>query len=1017
MPPLFQSGAEALLRSTKERGRIEREPSLDGGEYWYRVRFQKRVENIVEGDLEPVGAVGDSLDAIVLSGRWGRLAAFRVAIAIERITRASQNTVYSFKAQRVLFQPFQYKPLLKFLDSRDGRLLIADEVGIGKTIEAGLILAELEARKRRLDRVLIVCPSRLREKWRDELSRKFDRDFDILDRKNIDEYIEQVIRNPRRTALHGIVSMQTIRNEDLRERLLASVDSFDLLIVDEAHHARNPAAQISRMLHDLCRQADAAILLTATPLHLGNRDLFTLLQALRPKEFEQFETFDESLRRFRTIHEAAALTRSMDAAQLPRVATIVSELFLPSRDPIAMQLLSDLEDHPPTERRAWIEIERRVNDLHPLASIVTRTRKRDVEEHAPVRKPHVRKCRFSPEEEFLYKQVVLNTAKVDWTNRPIGLGMVQRARQAASCLPAAVEASTATAKLDDDAAEVTDFDPGELRFAKVDAEPARAVKFTAVDSKFAAFLDRLNEIHAAEPRAKVLVFTFFLGTSRYLTEQLNRRGIAALRIAGDVISDPKNPDRDERGRVMKQFQNDPAIRVLISTEVGSEGLDFQFCHHLVNYDLPWNPMVVEQRIGRIDRFGQKSPVLYIDNMVVEGTVEDRILNALYERIGVFERGIGPMEAILGETMRALQQDYIDGRLSQDEAERRVDQAAWAIENRRAALEELERNAADLFGHEEYLKGQLRQVEHLGRFIGEEMLRAVLDNYLARWHPSARIWEDPVGSRVYHLKMTDELRTAIQKQSRGENLWIDPSRNRVLSFCFDGETAYANGALELINAAHPFVTAAVDGIAETMKDVAARAGRGTIFVDADEGFAAGDYLLVVFQNRIQGIRARALLETACVRLDSGELLAAERGERLMHLALDGGAEADATRAPPTIDSAIWQRILSEARRRNKLLRESEARENDALYVRRKLSLEAERLRDRTNKEAQRAAMVEKGQTRVLPMIDGKLQKVDARFHERMAELDATRQSSCTLSDPLAACLLTVFFKEPSERNAR
>jgi SNF2 family DNA or RNA helicase len=324
--PLFKSGETVLLRSTKEVGRVERDASLDGGEYWYRVRFTKRVENVVEEDLEPLVDPAETLESLTARGSWGRIQAFRSALAIERISNANQSTVYAFRAQRVLFEAFQYKPLLKILESPDRRLLIADEVGLGKTVEAGLILTELEAR-RTLDRVLVVCPSRLREKWRDEMSRKFGKDFDIATRSDLEEYLDKIRRNPSRTRLRFVVSMQTLRNEELRERFLSEVGSLDMVIVDEAHHARNPSTQTAEMLRDLCEVGEAVLLLTATPLHLGNRDLFTLLQALRPSEFRDYVVFDERLRRYSAVHEAALLVRSQAEDNLARAQQILRRLF------------------------------------------------------------------------------------------------------------------------------------------------------------------------------------------------------------------------------------------------------------------------------------------------------------------------------------------------------------------------------------------------------------------------------------------------------------------------------------------------------------------------------------------------------------------------------------------------------------------------------------------------------------------------------------------------------------------
>src|SRR4051812_13168210 len=152
--PLFEKNNAVVLRSTQEMGRVEAEPVLDGGEHWYRVRFVKRVERVVEEDLELPGDPDETIDGLACGGRWGRLQAFRTALTIARIENDNRSPVSSLKPQPILFEPYQFKPLLKILDSPDRRLLIADEVGLGKTIEAGLILTELQAR-RPLDRVLV----------------------------------------------------------------------------------------------------------------------------------------------------------------------------------------------------------------------------------------------------------------------------------------------------------------------------------------------------------------------------------------------------------------------------------------------------------------------------------------------------------------------------------------------------------------------------------------------------------------------------------------------------------------------------------------------------------------------------------------------------------------------------------------------------------------------------------------------------------------------------------------------
>ncbi len=589
----------------------------------------------------------------------------------------------------------------------------------------------------------------------------------------------------------------------------------------------------------------------------------------------------------------------------------------------------------------------------------------------------------------------------------MSLGQIQRARQAASCLPAALETAWATAKLDDEALELTDILPAELNAEKLPPDNrivARTSRFAGIDSKFQKLLELMKMVQEEEPGAKVLIFTFFVGTSRYLKERLTENGFKAVRIAGDVPSDPKRPDKDERGNVMRQFREDGDIQVLVSTEVGSEGLDFQFCHHLVNYDLPWNPMVVEQRIGRIDRFGQTSDSVHILNLVVEDTVEHRILYRLYERIGIFKESIGQLEAILGEEISELQRDYVTGKLTPEEAERRVELAAKAIELSRNNLEVLERNASNLFGHEDYLKDQLKRVGRLGRYISEKAMLAVIESFLQAHHPSTRLWEDLPG--VYRLNLSDPLRKQIQDASKRDEVWIDRSQKGVLAFCFDGEQAYHNPGVELINASHPFLKAAVNAVKQQLEIVFARAAKAKLVLahDEDDGLLEGSYFILAYSHVLEGIRARRILETIAWSEPQKEILPAEFGERLLHLVLEEGIEWDDSQPAPPLLSDIWVRMQSEARTRNRALFESEKRENEALYVRRKALLEAEFQHSQSVKEARLKTAHTRGRTRVLPALQGQIQKAEALFRSRIADLDKTRAPSCILSGPIAVCLV-------------
>lgn len=1008
--PLFKAGESVILRSSLDQGRVEHEPELDAGEYWYRVRFGKRVENVVEDDLDQLPSEDETLESLACTGRWGRLQAVRCALGIERIQHTNRSTIYAFQSQRILFEPYQYKPLLKVLDSPDRRVLIADEVGLGKTIEAGLVLTELSAR-RPLERVLIVCPSRLREKWRNELNGKFDQDFDILDKRGFLQAASRSQENPNRFQLRAIMSMQSARGSEVREALTSELGHVDMVIVDEAHHARNRNTATSGLLRDLCEVGDCVLLLTATPVHLKNEDLFTLVNALRPAEFRDAYSFDSNLERHAPVHVASSLARTQSPERLSEVSDLLTSVFCRSRDatqhdPKAVQVIDDISHSPPQTRHDWVELERQIQELHPLGSIVTRTRKRDVVENAPERRARTVYSDWTSAEDEAYQRLVDGSGSLGWFRSGMSLGQIQRARQAASCLPAAYE-KQATAKVDDDSVELTDILPSELLSLPEDAgrdiEPGG---WSGTDSKFAKLEELLTHVWAEEPDAKVLIFTFFRGTARYLEKNLTEKGWPTFRIDGDVPSDPRRPEIDERGKRIRQFQSDPNLNVLVSTEVGSEGLDFQFCHHLVNYDLPWNPMVVEQRIGRVDRFGQESPVVHIHNLVVRGTVEDTILERLYRRIGIFERSIGNLESILGETISELQRDFVSGTLTPQEAERRVDLAANAIKRKSQNLDELEKQASELFGHEEFIRDEMNRVRNLGRYISEESILALLETFFESHHPRARIKRESEHS--FGFRMTEELRQEIHDSARGGPSWVDRSREGLLLFTTSGEVAFRRRELDLVNASHPLVCAAVKKVAPQLGSPLARLSQAKLSLDDCQGASLheGVYFFLLFAHSISSIRSRRILETVACQETTGDLLDAELSERLLHLTIERGFEWDQDSAAPSLSPALWKEMTSEARKRNRNLYAAEDRENRALYVRRQNALRAEHEHDLIVKQQRLETAQARGSTRILPAMQGQIEKAKSEFRIKLEELNEMQEVRAVLSEPLAACAVMI-----------
>lgn len=1010
--PRFQKDDWVLLRSTNAEGHVCDDPIKEAGEYWYKIRTGRKTEQVVEDDLDELPSADESLQSLAEAGKWGQLDAVRCALAVERIEHTNRSTIYAFQNQRILFQAYQYKPLLKVLDSPDRRLLIADEVGLGKTIEAGLILTELHARKP-LDSVMIVCPSRLREKWKNELNRKFNADFEIFDRKRLEEAARLFNERPGKFRLRGIMSMQAMRSPKVRAVLTSQLAALDMVIVDEAHHARNSGTSTSALLRELCEVSDSVILLTATPVQLDNSDLFTLLSALRPTEFRDGYGFDRLLARHADLHVVSGLARTQQLQNLPKIISVLERVFIAGRrsdsvDPLARQLVAELQTTPPESRGEWIGLERRIQDLHPLGTILTRTRKRDVLENAPIRIARAYKREWTPAEDEAYRRLTESSGTCGWPSSKLSFGQIQRARQAASCLPAAYE-NRILGKTDDDSTELSDILPSEVKDSGKPVDNGASIstdRWDGPDSKYEQFEEILDIVWKEEPGTKLLVFTFFKGTARYLERRLREKGVETLRIDGDVPSDPRQPDKDERGKRIEQFKDDPDVKVLVSTEVGSEGLDFQFCHHLVNYDLPWNPMVVEQRIGRIDRFGQKSDKVFIHNLVVENTVEDTILERLYKRIGIFERSVGAIEAILGDTIQELQRDYLNAAMTPEEATRRVEQAANAIEQRNKNLQELEQKASHLFGNEEYVRAELSRVHNLGQFVGESAILAILRTYFRTSHPEVKFKDE--GEGHFAIKMTERLRMAVHDAARkNDTTWRDRSRQGVLRFTTLGEVAFDDGSLELIGSNHPMVRAAIEALRTQMEAPTARLGAAWLTLGDEEAgnFTEGDYYVVLVPQTVNGIRNRRLIETIAVGASTEEILSSDLAQRLLYLAIENG-EDWAGGGGNNLPSSAWDMMMSEVRRRTSQLRERELGENEALYVRRRNALEAEHDYDLQLKKRRLETAKSKGNEKILPAFEGQIEKAQSRFREELSKLKQQQIVSVTSGEPVAICLIHV-----------
>lgn len=588
------------------------------------------------------------------------------------------------------------------------RILIADSVGVGKTIEAGLIIKELEARSD-LENVMIICPKPLisERKWELEMKR-FDEDFISLDGNTLRQIIQDTdrdgdwpIRYSKTIVPYSILDSRTyLGNEKGRisQIGLEGLDPaphFDLVIIDEAHHIRNGSmdkekAFAYKCVKYFCDNADAVIMLTATPLQTSDDDLFTLLNVLRPDVIMDKSSFALMAQPNEYISRAVGILRraqdkDWQLRALEELNSIVGTQWGESviaESPMFRSVVERLEQ-PELSREERVKLITDTESLHSFHNMLNRTRRRDIQDFC-VRRTTTLEVPFTERQKELHDELLNfeRAALACMHNiRSVPFMMSTIKRQAASCIfGLAPHIRDIINRRFSQLADDPDFDIDTLDFDKkseVSLESLAAKVLTLADSlpeedpKFESLLQVLSAKQESENN-KIIIFSTFRYTLRYIKQKLLALGYRVEHIDGDV----KDEDRYIiRNRFALPRGDEKAFDILLFTEVGFEGLDYQFCHTMINYDLPWNPMRIEQRIGRIDRRGQQSEYVDIYNLITSGTIDAEIYHRCLLRIGVFEKSIGECEEILGEIASEIEKISSNAKLTDDERRAKLEQMA------------------------------------------------------------------------------------------------------------------------------------------------------------------------------------------------------------------------------------------------------------------------------------------------------------------------------------------------------
>ena len=375
-----------------------------------------------------------------------------------------------------------------------------------------------------------------------------------------------------------------------------------------------------------------------------------------------------------------------------------------------------------------------------------------------------------PAEAELY-QAVTNTIRAYAWSRDINDGflLAQPQRQVSSCMAAAVRAWRRRAGFSFDMVyEDFGYDPNRSEDSPLLDTLIHQVLPTVDlhlleqhDSKYEKFRQLLSDYFRDYPQEKIVVFSYFRETLAYLAERLQRDGFSHRVLVGGMAENKQD--------VIERFRDNPEIRVLLSSEVASEGVDLQFCRMLVNYDLPWNPMRVEQRIGRLDRLGQEADSILILNLYYADTIDDRILVRLYERLNLFERALGSMEAIIGDSIQNLAHDLLSHQLTPAEENQRIQQTATALDNKQRMQEELEQQASSLIAHGGYIIEQVQAIHEFSRRITDYDLLIFVRDYLDRYAPGYELHQAGADPLELELRLPADLAARLDEYLRQHKL--------------------------------------------------------------------------------------------------------------------------------------------------------------------------------------------------------------------------------------------------------
>ena len=604
---------------------------------------------------------------LILSGNFYSPTKFDLNFSANRLSLAYEyDHLLSLSATRTNLEPYQIEVVWRVLNSYKQRYLLADDVGLGKTIEAGMIIKEIALRGR-AKRILIIVPAPLKYQWQREMSRRFDENFMIYDSSYVNSLNKSLPKEVNVWEYNDkiITSIDYVKKENVLPELERT--KWDIILFDEAHKLSASKSgntirrtQRYKLAEALCDSCESFLLLTATPHKGDSYAFYSIISLIDPYIFFNEDNIN-----------SIKLNKIMIRRGKDGIRDENGKPVFKRREVMTIPISFTEE-----ERNLYIAVTDYVSRIYNIAKSVNNRavgfamillQKRMVSSIAAIRSSL--KNRLSNLiKEFVPTLTIEEKARLkDYIKDPDSLDDWEKERFEKKLEILNLPTTPEELKL-------------EIGFLKTLIEISEAIK---IDSKAEKLIDLIDGILKKDPKEKILIFTEYVDTLNYLVNLIKEKGFKYVTIHGSMPME----ERELKEEIFKSENTN----ILVATDAAGEGINLQFCHIMVNYDLPWNPNRIDQRIGRLHRYGQKRDVK-VHNFFISDTREGLILIRLMEKVKLIESELGgKISEIIGFILEGVNlQDLIMNAIAENKPiEATMKDIELAIRERKSAYKKIE----------------------------------------------------------------------------------------------------------------------------------------------------------------------------------------------------------------------------------------------------------------------------------------------------------------------------------------